>query len=107
MPQPARTTLPDAIGLLQSFPFDFAMRECRELNHINTYYIYNEGQCRLERMLIDPTNPVELKLAEELYDGIRIICRKGISYTTMAMSKKNHDTLEQAYDRAMGIIGKR
>lgn len=107
MPQPQRTTLPDAVGYIQPFPFAHAMKECRELNHVDMYYIYNEDVKELQRIVIHPS---AFKKAEELYlGGVRIVYHKGIIYTALSMSsdKHNHDTPEKAYDRAMGIVGKR
>lgn len=104
---PSQTNLPNHVGPLQTFPFETAMNYCRDLSLQNTYYIYNEGKCKLDRLLIDPLDLVEMKIARELYDGVRVIVYDGISYTVMAMSKKITDTPEKAYDRAMGVIGKR
>lgn len=113
MPQPTRTTASDGVGPIQPFPFDGALRECADITQDRTYWCFIEDVQQIMRMEIDVDDPIQLRLAKIGYGGVRIVAFKGFSYTTMSMSKakigqaQKQETPEQAYDRAMGVVGKR
>ncbi|MDE1830723.1 MAG: hypothetical protein KGI25_10420 [Thaumarchaeota archaeon] len=113
MPPPTPTLQHNFIGPIQNHPFHTAVRECIDLTGIgkSTFFCFLEEQQVLMRMIIDLTDSKDYRMATSGYCGIRQVVKDGISYTTMCLSlTKAHaeqETPEQAYDRAMSVIGKR
>lgn len=107
MPLPYKTTLSDRVGPIQQFPFKGALEECIDLTFKDAYWCFSEDDKKLVNMIIQSG---DMLLAEAAYCGVRIVVANGTNYMVLAMSlskAKNHETPEQAYDRAMSIIGKR
>jgi hypothetical protein len=111
MPQPYKTTSRNSVGPLLKDSLSNAFKECYDLNDKNAYWCYIEETGKLVKMVIDLNNPDDCNIAKAAYCGIRNVVINGINYTTMALSsekmKQNRETPEQAYDRAMSVIGKR
>ena len=103
MPPPSSTTRTDnIIGPIQQFPWVGAIRESYDPSIDVNWFIREDTQT----LLSVPYDGVG-KLEKYYMGGMRVVHQNKVDYCAMAMDFNKKDSLEDAYDRAMSIVGKR